>query len=236
MVFKDGDMILVDYSLFIKETEELVETTSENVAKLYKKYREGEVYEPEVVIIGEGRFVEGFEEALKNAEVGREYEVEIPPEKAYGTRDPKKVKVYSRRLFQRSNVPVEVGKEVTINDSVGRIISVQGGRVIVDFNHPLAGKTLKVKFKVLKVIEDIVEKIKYLVKRRLKRLKLDEIVVSKKDSEVAVELPSDLKLSRDIQLIKAIVARDLMKWLEGVEEVVFLDRFKKSEFEERGSG
>ncbi|MCD6278120.1 MAG: FKBP-type peptidyl-prolyl cis-trans isomerase, partial [Desulfurococcales archaeon] len=158
MPLKDGDMVLIEYSVFIKETGELVETTSETVAKLHKKYREGEAYGLEAVVIGEGRFVEGFEEALKNAEVGSEYEVDIPPEKAYGPRDGSKVKTFSRRVFIRNNIVPEVGKEVTINNVTGRIIAVEGGRVVVDFNHPLAGKTLKFKFKVLKKVEDAIEK------------------------------------------------------------------------------
>ncbi len=231
MPLSSGDIILVDYSIFVKGTGELVETTSEAVAKLHRKYREGEVYEPEVVILGEGRLVKGFEEALMKAEIGKEYEIEVPPEKAYGERDSSKIKTYSRRLFLKSNIIPEIGKEVRINDQVGRIIAVESGRVVVDFNHPLAGKTLIIKFKVLKKIDDVSEKIKYLLKRRLKQLDVSKVKVEIKEGKVLIELPKEFRLADGIQLIKLLASRDIIKWVKDISEVSFVDRFSKSEFE-----
>jgi len=232
----DGDIVLVDYSIFVKGTGELVETTSEAVAKLHRKYREGVIYEPEVVVVGEGRLVRGFEEALRNAEIGKEYEIEVPPEKAYGERDSSKVKTYSRRLFLRNNIIPEIGKEVRINNQVGRIIAVEAGRVVVDFNHPLAGKTLIIKFKVVKKIEDIAEKIKYLLKRRIKELDVNKIKVEVKDDKVTIELPKEFRLADGIQLIKLLTSRDITKWIKGISEITFIDRFLRSEFEGGTSG
>ena len=230
MPFSEGDVVLVDYSMFIKETGELVTTTSESIAKLYKKFKEDEVYEPEVVIIGEGRLVTGFEEALRNAEVGKEYEIEVPPSKAFGERDASKVRTYSRRLFIRNRIIPEVGKEVTINNMTGRIIAVNGGRVVVDFNHPLAGKTLRIKFKVIKKLEDPIEKIKYLIKRRLKGIKLENIKVEIREGVVSVELPKSYRLANGVQLIKYLSSRDIIRWVKDVKEVVFVDRFVRDEF------
>ncbi|RLG84035.1 MAG: peptidylprolyl isomerase [Thermoprotei archaeon] len=236
MPLSDGDIVLVDYSIFVKGTGELVETTSEAVAKLHRKYREGVIYEPEVVVVGEGRLVRGFEEALRNAEIGKEYEIEVPPEKAYGERDSSKVKTYSRRLFLRNNIIPEIGKEVRINNQVGRIIAVEAGRVVVDFNHPLAGKTLIIKFKVVKKIEDIAEKIKYLLKRRIKELDVNKIKVEVKDDKVTIELPKEFRLADGIQLIKLLTSRDITKWIKGISEITFIDRFLRSEFEGGTSG
>ncbi len=236
MPLSDGDIVLVDYSIFIKGTGELVDTTSETVAKLHKKYREDEVYEPDVVVIGEGRLVKGFEEALRNAEIGKEYEIEVPPDKAYGERDRNKIRTYPRRLFLRNNIVPEVGKEVTIDRRTGRIIAVEAGRVLVDFNHPLAGKTLIIKFKVIKKVEDPQEKVKYLIKRRVKRLKLEDIKVDiTENRKVSVELPKEYRLAEGIQLIKLLSSRDIIRWVKGIEEVAFIDRFEKNEFEGGGS-
>ncbi len=232
MTLKDGDIVLVEYSLFIKGTEELVETTNEKIAKLHGRYSEDEVYEPEVVIIGEGRFIKGIEEALKEAEVGKEYEVEIPPEKGYGERDPSKVKVLPRRQFIRNNIIPEVGKEVKIGNRTGRIVAVGGGRVTVDFNHPLAGKTLVFKFKVIKVLKDIVEKVKYLIKRRAKKVSLEEIKVGYKPEEgaVEIELPKDMRLSDGVQILKFLAARDIVRWVDGVKTVIFVEKYTAEDF------
>ncbi len=237
MSFKDGDMLLVEYSLFIKETNELVETTKEDVAKLHKKYEEDREYGPELFIVGEGRYVEGIEEAIKKAEeAGKEYEVEIPPEKGYGARDPNKIKVFPRRLFIKNNVVPEVGKEVTIGNNTGRVIAVGGGRVTVDFNHPLAGKTLLFKFKIVKKLEDIVEKIKYLIKRRVKKVNLEEIKVNvdEESGKTEIELPKDMRMADGVNILKYLVSKDIVLWIEGVKEVVFIDRFTAEEFGKGG--
>lgn len=233
MPFKNGDMLLVDYAIFVKETGELVDTTVESLARQHKKYEEGRVYGPELVIVGEGRFIRGFEEAVLNSEeLNKRYEVEIPPEKAYGERDPDKVRVFPARVFLKNNITPDVGKEVTINNAVGRIIAVTGGRVTVDFNHPLAGKTLKAEFTVVRKLESPEEQVKYLVKRRVKTLSVDAVKASLKSegSAVEIELPKEYRFSENIQITKYLISRDILKWLSGVKEVVFIERFESSEF------
>jgi len=232
MPFKAGNMLLVDYAIFVKETGELVDTTLESLARQHKKYEEGRVYGPELVIVGEGRFIKGFEEAVAGAEeLNKKYEVEILPDKAYGERDPGKVKVFPARLFLKNNITPDVGKEVTVNNAVGRIIAVTGGRVTVDFNHPLAGKTLKAEFTVIKKLEDAEEKVKYLVKRRIKTLDVSALKTSLKDEGkvVEIELPKDYRLSENIRITKYLISRDILRWL-GVNEVVFLERYESAEF------
>lgn len=233
MPFKNGDMLLVDYAIFVKETGELIDTTIESLARQSKKYEEGRVYGPELVVVGEGRFIRGFEEALSSVdEFNKKYEVEIPPDKAYGERDPEKIKVFPVRLFLKNNITPDVGKEVTINNSVGRIIAVTGGRVTVDFNHPLAGKTLKAEFTVLKKLEDTGEKIRYLVKRRIKTLDVSAVKVSLRNegSVVELELPKDYRFSENIQITKYLISRDVLRLLEEIKEVVFIERYEKAEF------
>ncbi|MEM2308189.1 MAG: FKBP-type peptidyl-prolyl cis-trans isomerase [Sulfolobales archaeon] len=229
-VIGKGQVAVVEYSLYVKDTGELIDTTSEVEAKLYKKYVEGALYEPEVVVVGEGRFFQGFEESLENCDIGIEKEFEIPPEKGYGFRDPTKVKTYPRRVFEKQNIRPEVGKEVRINDDIGRILAVEGGRVIVDFNHPLAGKTLKLKIRVVKVVDDPIEAVKYLVKRRVRGVKLDEVKVGiEEQSRAVVELPREFRVGRDIQYSKALAAYDILKHVKNLKEVVFLDRFTSDE-------
>ncbi len=233
MPFKSNDMLLVDYAIFVKETGELVDTTIESLARQHKKYEEGRVYGPELLVVGEGRYIRGFEEAVSGVEeLGKKYEVEIPPDKAYGERDPDKVRVFPARLFLKNNITPDVGKEVTINNAVGRIIAVTGGRVTVDFNHPLAGKTLKAEFTVIKKLEDNEEKVRYLIKRRIKTLDVSAVKVSLKSGEgvVEVELPKDYRFSENIQITKYLISRDILKWLEGFKEVVFIERFESAEF------
>ncbi|MEM1601238.1 MAG: hypothetical protein QW339_04620 [Sulfolobales archaeon] len=115
---------------------------------------------------------------------------------------------------------------VEIGGQLGTIRSVSGGRVVVDFNHPLAGKTLTYSFKVVKKLEDGVEKVKYLVKRYVKGIKVDDIRVELNQDRVVVELPKTSYLSENIQIAKKLASDDILRYLD-VSEVVFVERYSK---------
>lgn len=226
MPLSKNDMVLVDYVVRVKETGEIIEVTNEEKAKEFKVYDPSKTYEPLLVIIGEGRVIKGFEEALEGSEVGVDVEVDIPPEKAYGVRDPNKVRTLSLRDFTRANIRPEVGKVVEVGGQLGTIRSVSGGRVVVDFNHPLAGKTLTYSFKIVKKLEDSVEKVRYLVRRYVKGIKADEVKVELDQGRVTVELPKASYLSENVQIAKKLASDDILKYLD-VSEVVFVERYSK---------
>jgi len=227
MPFNRNDMILVDYVLKVKETNEVIETTIADKAKEYKIYNPSNTYEPLLVILGEGRVIKGFEEALEKAEVGVEAEVEVPPEKAYGVRDPSKVRTIPLRDFVRAGVRAEVGKVVEVGGQLGTIRSVSGGRVVVDFNHPLAGKTLVYQFKVIKKLEDDVEKVRYLVKRHVRGVNINDIKVNLEvdSGKLTIELPQSTYLSDNIQVAKKLVADDIFRYLSNISEVIYVERY-----------
>jgi len=57
----------------------------------------------------------------------------------------------------------------TFDNLIGKIISVSGGRVIVDFNNPLAGKNISYELNVKSIVKDENEKIKALMRYFFKR-------------------------------------------------------------------
>ena len=157
MALRDGDFILIEYTVRVKETGNIVDTTNEEIARREGIYDSNKVYGPTLVVVGKGWVIKGLDEALKELDVGVEKEIEIPPEKAYGPRDPSKVKVYSLREFRRRGIDVRIGDAIDFGGQTGIVKSITGGRVVVDFNHPLAGKTLVYKVKVLEKLEEPVE-------------------------------------------------------------------------------
>ncbi len=229
MPLNEKDFILIEYTVKIKDTGRVIDTTDEKIAKEHGIFDEEKEYGPVLVIIGEGRFVKGFEDTLKESNVGEEKEVEIPPEKAFGVRDPKKIKTFSvRELRKRGVKRLEPGEVVEIGGIPGVVRSVGGGRAIIDFNHPLAGKTLVYKFKIVKRIDDRIEKIKYLIKRRIRGVSLDEINVYEDNGKITIELPEKVLLAEDIQLAKRIIASEIPKYIDNIREIVFIDRFYKA--------
>jgi FKBP-type peptidyl-prolyl cis-trans isomerase 2 len=164
-----GDIVRWDYEGWTvgakPEENELFETTSEALAREKDIHKEGALYGPAPLIIGADRMVKGLESSLLAVEIGKEVEVTILPAEAYGDRDPKKVEVHSMaeimRLpeFKKGEEEVMPGARVVLNNKAGTIISANPGRVRVDFNHQLAGKTLKYKYTIRSKAETVHDKV-----------------------------------------------------------------------------
>ena len=88
MAFKKGDFILVDHIGKVKETGDIFDTTLIEIAKEKNVYKEGEIYEPRLIIIGEGWVLKALDESLTKMVISKTKKVEIPPEKGFGERDP----------------------------------------------------------------------------------------------------------------------------------------------------
>ncbi len=223
-----GDVVEVEYTLRDATTGEVIETTSAEVAKEAGIYDEKKRYGPRIVVVGEGSLLPGLEEALIGMKEGEEKEIEIPPEKAYGPRDPKKIKRYSLGEFRKAGIKnVYPGMVVEIGGNIGIVKSVSGGRVVVDFNNPLAGKTIKAKVKVLKIYKEPKDKVVKVVKRTM-----PDAEVEVADSKVVVKVPTGYVYAERIGLVQALVAGDVFKVAENVKDVEFVWTFHRKESEE----
>ncbi len=200
MPFQKGDYVLLEYTVVDKDDNKVVETTVEDKAKEAGIYKPDEVYEPRLIIIGETKLFEPLEQAIMNSSEGQEITVEIPPDKAFGQRDPSKVRVISIREFYRYGKLPKVGDVVEINNQQGRVVSITGGRVTLDFNHPLAGKTLVVTAKVVKKLETVQDKVRYIIKQYMPRIEIDKVNVelSEGGSAVTIKLPIETLFMENI--------------------------------------
>lgn len=94
---------------------------------------------------GARRILPGLEAALTGKESGDNVEVVLPPEAAFGRRDPNLTEIAPRHLFK--GAPVKAGMEFRAVGKDGRavplkVVRVEGDDIHVDANHPLAGLTL----------------------------------------------------------------------------------------------
>ena len=145
---------------FVAKTDqgEIFDLTKEDVAKKNNIYNEKIEYKPIALIIGEGTTMPGLEEGLLKMKEGEQKEVKIAPEKGFGNRDAKLIKIVPEKMSQGKIQPAP-GLIVDFSGQKGRIQSSRGGRVRIDFNHPLAGKTLIYDIKITKNVTDNKEKI-----------------------------------------------------------------------------
>jgi len=111
--------------------------------------------EPAKFTLGDGNLLPGFEEYLLGLTTGDHKTLQIPPEKAFGQPNPQNVQEMKRNTFP-VDMPVAEGLMVSFADAQGAelpgaISAVEGDWVTVDFNHPLAGKTLDFEVQILEV-------------------------------------------------------------------------------------
>lgn len=116
----------------------------------------GEVFdsaEEKVIPLTSGYILEGFEERLLDRKVGEDFKITLKPKEAFGKRDPDKLQVLPKSRFKDKKAPLRKGARYNINGEIATVKSITGGRVMVDFNHPLAGKTIQYEGKILEKIE-----------------------------------------------------------------------------------
>lgn len=160
-----GDLVLIDY---IGKTDgEIFDLTVEEKAEEEGIKRDEIDYKPIPVLIGESYVIDGLEEVLEEMEVGEERDIEVPPEKAYGSRESENVETYPEKEFKKQDVQVRPGEEIMIGNRRGKVMSVNSGRVRVDFNHPLSGKELDYWVKIVEKVEDEEEIAEYIYDYRI---------------------------------------------------------------------
>jgi FKBP-type peptidyl-prolyl cis-trans isomerase 2 len=120
-----------------------------------------------IVCVGEKEVVEGLDDALVDKEVEKDFHVDVSAEKAFGKRDPKLFQLLSANKFKDQEIRPYPGLQINVDGMVGTVKTVSGGRIMIDFNHPLAGRDLKYDVKVLKVVEDVNDKVEFSLKNML---------------------------------------------------------------------
>ncbi len=228
MTLQKGDYILLDYTVVTKDDNKVVETTSEDKAKEANIYDPNQAYGPRLIILGETSLFEPLEQALLNSDVGQEITVEIPPEKAFGQRDQNKVKVVSIREFYRAGRLPRVGDIVEYNNQRARVVSVSSGRVILDFNHPLAGKTLIVTAKVVKKLTTDEEKVKEIIRQYLPKLDLSKVDVKHEEGQLTIKMPPETLFIEGIGSLKFRIAEELARRFSDVKKITFIEELEVS--------
>jgi len=207
---QEGAFVEIEFVGKIKDTGEIFDLTDEKLAKEKGIFDKDHVYGPALVVVGSKSVVPAVEDKIKELGIGEEAEFDVKPDKGFGKRDPKMIQIVSINKFYQERINPIPGSFVNIDGKNCRIQSVSGGRVRVDFNHPLAGKDLLYKLKVSREITDTKEKVDSL----LKQLGL----------EAETKLEADnlkIKLKKSNIMIEKIVEDSIKKWVKEIKSVEF---------------
>jgi len=130
-----------------------------NIEKDLKELDEKAIPKKTIVIIGEGMLVKGLDKELENKEIGKEYEIEFGAKEGFGERDRNLIKTIPKKIFSEKNMNPQPGMVFNMDNAIARVVSISGGRVLMDFNNPLSGKNIKYKFKIIRIVKDEKEKV-----------------------------------------------------------------------------
>jgi peptidylprolyl isomerase len=143
LVVEKGKFVKVHYTGKLEDNQ--VFDTSQNCHPLEVK-------------IGNQQLIKGFEEALIGMKINEKKSFSLSPEEAYGERDESLEKTFERRDLP-PNLEAEIGQVFALRDEANKQVRatvkhVDSEKIIMDLNHPLAGKALTFEVEVLEINDE----------------------------------------------------------------------------------
>ncbi len=191
MAFQKKDFIEIEFTGKIKDGE----VFDSNIKEDLKKLNPDSNPKPLIFSLGEGMFLKGIDDFLIGKDIGK-YKIELPPEKAFGPRVPQFVQTIPIKVFKSQNLNPVPGAVFNFDGRIAKILTVSGGRVIADFNNPLAGKIVTYDINVIRKVEDLNEKLKSFINFLFRK----ELNFSVKDNKIIIEVEKNL--SQFVEMFK----------------------------------
>ena len=131
-IIQEGSVVVLNYRGTFEDGEEFDSSYSRG--------------EPMTCTVGNGSLIPGFDSALSGMQAGQKKSIKIEPDQAYGEYKEGAIMEVPRSSFHENFAP-EVGGVVYGRNEVGgeviaKVVSFDDETVNLDFNHPMAGKTL----------------------------------------------------------------------------------------------
>lgn len=138
-VVAEGKLVKVNYTLTVEG--EVIDSSAQR--------------EPLEVRVGSGHVIPGFEKALMGMKAGEKKSFQVSPEEGYGPQRPEAVQEVPKDRLPADREP-EVGMKLYTAGEGGQVITativeVKKDTVMLDFNHPLAGKTLNFDVEIVEI-------------------------------------------------------------------------------------
>ncbi len=150
MAIEDGDKVTIEYEGKL-ESGEVFDTSK------HKEHSHPLEFE-----IGSGKVIPGFEKQVKGMEKDEEKEFTLKPSEAYGEANPELIREIPKTALPKDQEPKK-GMFLMMNTPDGkqfpaRISEIKKDKIMVDLNHPLAGKNLIFNIKVTDIKKEKKEK------------------------------------------------------------------------------
>ena len=145
MIIKKGDKVKVEYTGTFED------------GTVFDSSQHGDHSHPLEFEAGSGQVIKGFDDAVIGMKKGEEKEITINPEEAYGEYNDELVKALPKDQFPQDK-EIKPGMTLVMKLPNGaqmpiKVKEVKEKELILDLNHPLAGKTLHFKIKLVEVMK-----------------------------------------------------------------------------------
>lgn len=232
MALAKGSLVLIDYTAKVKDTDEVFETTIAEDAKKHSIFEANIKYQPKLVSVGESWVIKGLDEALEKAGPGDKLTVDVTPDKGFGDRDPGKVRMIPLRKLGEDAEKVTVGDVIEVDQRTGIIRFIGSGRVQVDFNHRLAGKTITYDVNIIKSLDTNEDKISAILKRHMP-VEDSKIASKVNGTTLDVAIPEDIFGAEGLRVIKHFIQTDVFKFVPTLEKINFIETYNNKKLEKK---
>ena len=166
MKLKKHDFAEIDYTGKLEDGT-VFDTTVEEAAKKASLQTENRKFSPVIICVGERHILEPLDDMILGKDAGESFSLKIDPEKAFGKKSAKLLQLVPMKVFRKEKIAPYPGLEVNVDNRYGIVRTVSGGRVIVDFNHPLSGREVNYEVKINRVVTDNLEKAKAVIRNEM---------------------------------------------------------------------
>lgn len=237
-MLQEKDIIRFDYTtLEITDAGEIMlESTFEDHAKAGGIHEESQRYLPMTAVLGTGRLAQGLEEAILKSTIGEWTDVKLTPEEHFGQHKDNKVITYEvshfvKKFNQEPQKGLIIRDQITEGTTeVGRVTGISKKRCLVDFNHPMAGKTLRFKFRVKEVADTDETRIKLMIDTYYRGQMENWRVLFPQPDTVELYVPGNLHFDENWQrLMKFRVIADIRAYLPQYTHITLIEEMSFEE-------
>ncbi len=233
---EEGDFVLLKMTARTQKGKIFRVSTEEDARKagIYEeeKGKQG-YYTPEFIIVGKPGFVnEGLTDTIKEMNYFEKKSVRIPPTKAFGKRDFQKIERIGIAKFRKLNEGKnpEYGQDFTNKKGQRGVVSnIMQGKVIIDYNHPLAGQSIDYNLEIVDKIEGLNDIIEYfMISKGIPKESVAEFIINHaEDKTLEITVPK-MFLFQNLTYLKFGLAMDLQTHMsEDIGDVKFIEIYEK---------
>ncbi len=213
MKSQKGDYVEIKYVGRLEDGS-IFDLNDKEIAK--REGLNGHIHEKTMICLGERDVVSGLDDFLIEKEIGETFKINITAEKGFGKKDPKLLQMIPTNKFKEQKINPVAGLRVEIDQYTGVIKSVSGGRILVDFNHPLAGHDLQYEISILKKVTELKDKVAGFLESNFH---LHNAKVEEKEGTITLHAPFpkemqpmlEAKLKKRLPELKAFIIEDPKK-------------------------